>query len=108
MSPPAFFGTALQCSFLNAVTRQRGRFGKRRWSVSFSLLQIFRGWADTYTINCPRQPVEEYLQAIDRHNCEQLSGPNLYLDIVRGSGVIAVAHDAWYSREVVKFPREDS
>jgi hypothetical protein len=27
---------------------------------------------------------------------------------VRGSGVIAVAHDAWYSREVVKFPREDS
>jgi len=45
------------------------------------------------------------VQAVHADNREQVSGPNLYFGIVRGSGVIAVAHDAWYSREVVKLPR---
>jgi hypothetical protein len=45
------------------------------------------------------------VQTIHTDDCEQFSGLNLYPSVVRGSGVIAVAHDARYSREVVNLPR---
>ena len=52
--------------------------------------------------------MEVNVQTVHANDREQFPGLDLYPDIVRGSAVIAVAHNARYTRQIVHFPRKDS
>jgi hypothetical protein len=64
-----------------------------RWKIN--------GGTKSNAVDDAGQTMKINVQTIHGDDREQFSGLNQYPDIVRGSVVIAVAHDAWDSSEVV-------
>ncbi len=80
-----------------------GWLGKLNWLPSFTRWKI-NGGTKSHAVDDPGQAMEINVKTVHGYDREQFSGLNLYSDIVRGSAIIAVAHDAWYSRQVVNIP----